>query len=278
MVTATVPKPTQEHAARYRVEPEAAVGRTPRERARANLDALKTLLAVEEEQRAAAPEEQEKMAAYSGWGSLADAFAEGTPLWDAVGAELKELVSPEEYAAMRATTLDSFYTPPAIARSIWSLLSKMGFKEGRVLEPSCGTGIFLGTRPDDTNATITGIELDPLTARLTAKLYPDAEIRSIGFEKSRIENDTYDVAIGNVPFGDYAVSDDSYGRGTLIHDYFFCRALDAVRPGGVVAMITSKGTLDKKNPKVRRHLAERAELVGPYVCPTTPSSMTRAWR
>ena len=177
MVTATVPKPTQEHAARYRVEPEAAVGRTPRERARANLDALKTLLAVEEEQRAAAPEEQEKMAAYSGWGSLADAFAEGTPLWDAVGAELKELASPEEYAAMRATTLDSFYTPPAIARSIWSLLSKMGFKEGRVLEPSCGTGIFLGTRPDDTNATITGIELDPLTARTTR-----SEERRVGKE------------------------------------------------------------------------------------------------
>ena len=262
MVTATMPKPTQEHAARYRIDPETVVVRTSRERARANLEALKTLLTVEGEQRAAAPEEQEKMAAYSGWGSLADAFAEGTPLWDAVGAELKELASPEEYAAMRATTLDSFYTPPAIARSIWNLLGQMGFKEGRMLEPSCGTGVFLGTRPDDTNAAITGIELDPLTARLTAKLYPDAEIRSVGFEKSCIENGSYDVAIGNVPFGDYAVSDDSYGRGTLIHDYFFCRALDVVRPGGVVAMITSKGTLDKKNPKVRRHLAERAELVG----------------
>ena len=260
--TAAVSKPTQGLAARYRIDPEAVVGRTPRERARANLDALRTLLAVEEEQRAATPEEQEKMAAYSGWGSLADAFAEGTPLWDAVGAELKELASPEEYAAMRATTLDSFYTPPAIARSIWNLLGQMGFKEGRVLEPSCGTGIFLGTRPDDANAAITGIELDPLTARLTAKLYPDAEIRPVGFERSGIESDSYHVAIGNVPFGDYAVSDDSYGRGTLIHDYFFCRALDAVRPGGVVAMITSKGTLDKKNPKVRRHLAERAELVG----------------
>lgn len=201
------------------------------------------------------------MAAYSGWGSLADAFSEGTPLWNDVGIELKQIASPEEYVAMRATTLDSFYTPPSIARSIWGLLEKMGLEDGSVLEPSCGTGVFMGTCPEGMRVSLTGIELDPLTARLASKLYPDARIRAVGFEKSGIAEGTFDAVVGNVPFGDYGVSDDAYGKGTLVHDYFFCRALDAVRPGGVVAMITSKGTLDKKNPKVRRHLACRADLV-----------------
>lgn len=162
---------------------------------------------------------------------------------------------------MRATTLDSFYTPASVARSIWSLLEKMGLEDGSVLEPSCGTGVFLGTCPENMRVSLTGIELDPLTARLASKLYPDARIRAVGFEKSGIAEGTFDAVVGNVPFGDYAVPDDTYGKGTLVHDYFFCRALDAVRPGGVVAMITSKGTLDKKNPKVRRHLACRADLV-----------------
>lgn len=248
-------------ARNWRVDAEAAAARSPRERARANVDALRTLLAVEEENREATAEEQAKMAAYSGWGSLADAFSEGTSLWDDVGSELKQIASPEEYAAMRATTLDSFYTPPSIARSIWGLLEKMGLEDGSVLEPSCGTGVFLGTRPEGMRVSLTGIELDPLTARLASKLYPDARIRAVGFEKSGIAEGTFDAVVGNVPFGDYAVPDDTYGKGTLVHDYFFCRALDAVRPGGVVAMITSKGTLDKKNPKVRRHLACRADLV-----------------
>lgn len=231
------------------------------ERARANLEALKVLHSIDGGSRTPSAGELEKLAAYSGWGSLADAFSEGTPLWDAVGAELKALVEPDEYAAMRASTLDSFYTPPMVARAIWDILAKMGFEEGRVLEPSCGTGVFLGTRPDGIAASFTGVELDPVTARLARALYPDADIRACGFEKSGLEADSFDVAVGNVPFGDYSIPDDRYGRGILVHDYFFCRALDAVRPGGVVAMITSKGTLDKKNPKVRRHLAERAELV-----------------
>lgn len=252
---------TSPGARNWRVDAEAAVARSPRERARANVDALRTLLAVEEESREATAEEQAKMAAYSGWGSLADAFSEETSLWNDVGSELKQIASPEEYAAMRATTLDSFYTPPSIARSIWGLLEKMGLEDGSVLEPSCGTGVFLGTRPEGMRVSLTGIELDPLTARLASKLYPDARIRAVGFEKSGIAEGTFDAVVGNVPFGDYAVPDDTYGKGTLVHDYFFCRALDAVRPGGVVAMITSKGTLDKKNPKVRRHLACRADLV-----------------
>lgn len=248
-------------ARNWRVGAEPTAARSPRERARANVDALRTLLAVEAESREATVEEQAKMAAYSGWGSLADAFSEGTPLWNDVGSELKQIASPEEYAAMRATTLDSFYTPASVARSIWSLLEKMGLEDGSVLEPSCGTGVFLGTCPENMRVSLTGIELDPLTARLASKLYPDARIRAVGFEKSGIAEGTFDAVVGNVPFGDYAVPDDTYGKGTLVHDYFFCRALDAVRPGGVVAMITSKGTLDKKNPKVRRHLACRADLV-----------------
>ena len=223
---------------------------------------------MEGEGREATAGEQEKMAAYSGWGSLADAFTEGTSLWNDVGAELKQIASPEEYAAMRATTLDSFYTPPAIARSIWSLLEKMGLEEGSVLEPSCGTGVFLGPRPEGVRVSLTGIELDPLTARIASKLYPSSDIRAVGFEKSGVAENSFDAVVGNVPFGDYTVPDDTYGKGILVHDYFFNRAIDAVRPGGIVAMLTSKGTLDKKNPRVRRQLAEKADLVAAIRLPS----------
>ena len=209
-----------------------------------------------------------------GWGGLADAFDEESGKWAHEKARLRQLLSDGEYAAARASTLTAFYTPQEIARPIWEAIRGMGLSGGRVLEPSCGTGAFFAAMPEAlAGCRLVGVELDGLTARIARALHPSAEIIHGGFEHADLDDESFDVAVGNVPFGSYQVDDPRHrDEGLLVHDWFFARALDLVRPGGIVAFVTSKGTLDKKNPAARRRIAERAELVGAVRLPNTAFS------
>ena len=234
--------------------------RKPLEKYQDNIAAIKTLKQLEAENRNATPEEQEILSKYTGWGGMAKVFELGNSHYD----EVKGLLTSDEYAAARKSAMSAFYTSPVIIKEIYSKLSDMGFsKGGKLLEPSCGVGNFIGMIPEDMQAKVTGIELDSLTGRIAKKLYPEAQIQICGFENSNLKSESFDVAVGNVPFGDIRVYDKKYNKeNLLIHDYFFSKSLDMVKPGGVVAFITSKGTLDKRNDTARRLLAEKAEFLG----------------
>ena len=233
---------------------------TPSEKYAANAAAIRTLKQIEAEERLATPEEQEILSRYVGWGGLADCFEETSPHYE----ELKSLLDSEEYAAARASSLTAFYTPPVVIRGIYKALSQMGFTQGNILEPSCGTGNFLGLLPADmAGSKAYGVELDSISGRIAQQLYQNASVSVNGFETVQMPDSFFDVAVGNVPFGDFKVLDRRYDKHHwLIHDYFFGKALDKVRPGGVIAFVTSKGTMDKENSAVRRYLAQRADLIG----------------
>ena len=233
---------------------------TPSEKYAANAAAIRTLKQIEAEERLATPEEQEILSRYVGWGGLANCFEQTSPHYE----ELKSLLDSEEYAAARASTLTAFYTPPVVIRGIYKALSQMGFTQGNILEPSCGTGNFLGLLPADmAGSKAYGVELDSISGRIAQQLYQNASVSVNGFETVQMPDSFFDVAVGNVPFGDFKVLDRRYDKHHwLIHDYFFGKALDKVRPGGVIAFVTSKGTMDKENSAVRRYLAQRADLIG----------------
>ncbi len=242
-----------------------------KEKFRRNIEAIKTLELIESEKRTATPEEQEILSKYVGWGGLSDAFDDSKANWASEYQELKGLLSDAEYAQARESTLNAHYTSPVIIRSIYEALDKMGFEKGNVLEPAMGIGNFFGMLPEKmAESRLYGVELDGITGRIAKQLYPNADIKISGFEKTDYPNDFFDVAIGNVPFGQYKVADKQYDKNNfLIHDYFFAKTLDKVRPGGVVAFVTSKGTMDKKSPEVRKYLAQRAELLGAVRLPNT---------
>ena len=233
---------------------------TPSEKYAANVAAIRTLKQIEAEERLATPEEQEILSRYVGWGGLANCFEQTSPHYE----ELKSLLDSEEYAAARASTLTAFYTPPVVIRGIYKALAQMGFTQGNILEPSCGTGNFLGLLPTDmAGSKAYGVELDSISGRIAGQLYQNASISVNGFETVQMPDSFFDAAVGNVPFGDFKVLDKKYDKHHwLIHDYFFGKTLDKVRPGGIVAFITSKGTLDKENSAVRKYLAQRADLIG----------------
>ena len=227
------------------------------------MDAIYTLKTLENQHRDATPEEQETLANYVGWGGLADAFDAEKTAWAGEYKELKAALTEEEYAAARASTLNAHYTSPTVIRAIYEALDGMGFEKGNILEPSMGVGNFFGMLPDSMlGSRLYGVELDSITGRIAQKLYPQAEIKVAGFETTD-RRDFYDLAVGNVPFGNYRVSDKPYDKlGFSIHNYFFAKALDQVRPGGIVAFVTSRYTMDSKNPDARKYLAQRAELLG----------------
>ena len=235
----------------------------PKQKFARNVEAIRTLQTLESENRNATPEEQEILSRYVGWGGLADAFDPDKDSWAKEYAQLKELLTPEEYAAARASTLNAHYTSPTVIRSIYDAVEKMGFQTGNILEPSCGVGNFFGMLPESMQGSrLYGVELDSISGRIAQKLYPEANITVAGFETTK-QQDFYDLAIGNVPFGQYRVNDRDYNKlGFSIHNYFFAKALDQVRPGGVVAFVTSRYTMDSKDSTARKYLAERADLVG----------------
>ena len=230
-----------------------------------NIAAIRTLITIEEEKRLATPEEQEILAKYVGWGGLSQAFDPENDSWKKEYAELRQLLNNDEYNAARASTTTSFYTSPVIIEEMYNALGNMGFKGGDVLEPAMGVGNFFGLMPEEMrkNSSLSGVELDSVSGRISKQLYQTADIKVKGFEKTLFSDNKFDIAVGNVPFGDIMIADPRYDKHHFkIHDYFFAKTLDKVRPGGVVAFITSKGTLDKQNDSVRKYLAERAELVG----------------
>lgn len=236
-----------------------------------NMDAIRTLKQIESENRLATPEEQKVLSKFVGWGGLSQAFDENNAGWSKEYAELKDLLSDEEYSAARATVNNAFYTSPEIAMCINSALVQFGFRGGNVLEPSMGIGNFFGSMPAPMQRSkLYGVELDSISGRIAKQLYQNANISITGFENTTYPDNFFDVVVGNVPFGDYKVFDPKYNKYNFrIHDYFLAKALDQVRPGGMVAVITTKGTLDKANPTIRKYLAERAELVGAVRLPNT---------
>ena len=235
-----------------------------KERFRRNMDAIRVLKSCESENRFAAPQEQEVLSKYVGWGGIPEAFEGHNSAWASEFAELYETLSPEEYAEARESTLTAFYTPPEVIQAVYKVLENMGFQTGNILEPSCGTGNFIGLLPPSMQGSkVYGIEIDSISAEISQQLYQKASIAAQGFEEVSLPDSFFDAAVGNVPFGDFKVFDKKYDKHNfLIHDYFFAKTLDKVRPGGVIAFITSKGTLDKANPKVRKYIAQRAELLG----------------
>ena len=244
---------------------------TPKEKFRANIMAIQLLKKCEDENRNATPEEQEILSRYVGWGGLADAFDETKAAWETEYLELKTVLTPEEYAAARASTLNAHYTQPIVIESMYQVLENLGFTKGNILEPSMGVGNFFGMLPENLNQSkLYGVELDSISGRIAKQLYPDANIQIKGFEKTDYPNDFFDVTIGNVPFGAYKVNDRQYDRyNFMIHDYFLAKTIDQLRPGGVAALITTKGTMDKASPEVRKYLAERADLLGAIRLPNT---------
>ncbi|AFA47944.1 DEAD/DEAH box helicase family protein [Acetobacterium woodii] len=237
---------------------------SPRQKFKANVLAIQTLQVIEKEKRMATPGEQTILSRYVGWGGLPQAFDSDNIHWKPEVQELKELLSEDEYSSAKGSTLNAHYTAPVIIKAMYGALDQMGYTKGNILEPGMGVGHFFGLLPDAMkDSKLYGVELDNITGRIAKALYPEADISVCGFEKTQFSNNFFDVAIGNVPFGDYQVYDKAYDKHSfLIHDYFFSKSLDKVRDGGVVAFITSKGTLDKKSPMVRQYLAERAELIG----------------
>ena len=250
---------------------KAGTGFSPKEKFKRNIEAVHTLKKIEGENRTATPKEQKILARYVGWGGLADAFDKSKSAWAGEYQELKNLLSDTEYHSARESTLNAHYTSPIIIRSIYEALENMGFEKGNILEPAMGIGNFYGCLPEKMqDSSLYGVELDGITGRIARQLYPKADIKISGFEKTDYPDDFFDVAVGNVPFGQYKVADRKYDRHNfLIHDYFLAKTLDKVRPGGVIAFITSKGTMDKKSPEVRRYLVQRAELLGAVRLPNT---------
>ena len=228
-----------------------------------NIEAIRTLFKLEQEHRGATAEEQQVLSQYVGWGGLADAFDPGKDSWAKEYAELKGLLSEDEYAAARSSTLNAHYTSPTVIRGIYDAVERMGFRSGNILEPSMGVGNFFGMLPDSmADSRLYGVELDSITGRIAKKLYPQADITVAGFETTD-RRDFYDLAVGNVPFGQYKVNDKAYNKlGFSIHNYFFAKAIDQVRPGGIVAFVTSRYTMDSKDSTARKHMAERADLLG----------------
>ncbi len=249
----------------FRITDEHLGEGSKKEKFRNNIAAIKTLQILESEERAATHEEQETLSKYIGWGGLQEAFDDRITSWNAEYYELKNLLSEEEYEAARSTVMDAFYTSPAITQAIYEGLANIGFEGGEVLEPSMGIGNFFGTMPDKMreNSNLAGIEIDSISGRIAQKLYPEANIAINGFEKVKPSKGTFDLAVGNVPFGNHGVNDKTKAySGLLIHDYFFAKSLDSVRSGGIVAFVTSTGTLDKEDIKIRQMLAQKAELLG----------------
>ena len=236
----------------------------PKAKYKANMEAIHLLQTLEQEERLATPEEQEILSRYVGWGGIPQAFEENNSSWTNEYLELKNTLSPEEYSAARASTLNAFYTSPTVIRSMYEALENMGLKQGNILEPSCGVGNFMGLIPESMNkAKMYGVELDPVSGRIAKQLYQKNKIAVQGFEETSYPDSFFDCVIGNVPFGAYQVSDRRYDRHHfMIHDYFIAKSLDLIRPGGVVAVVTSSGTMDKQNPAVRQYIANRAELLG----------------
>ena len=236
----------------------------PKAKYKANMEAIHLLQTLEQEERLATPEEQEILSRYVGWGGIPQAFEEKNSSWTNEYLELKNTLSPEEYSAARASTLNAFYTSPTVIRSMYEALENMGLKQGNILEPSCGVGNFMGLIPESMNkAKMYGVELDPVSGKIAKQLYQKNKIAVQGFEETSYPDSFFDCVIGNVPFGSYQVSDRRYDRHHfMIHDYFIAKSLDLIRPGGVVAVVTSSGTMDKQNPAVRQYIANRAELLG----------------
>jgi N12 class adenine-specific DNA methylase len=247
----------------YRITDDTLGAGGPKAKFRYNVEAIRTLKSIVAEGRSATPEEQETLAWYVGWGGIPDAFDQDKSAWTSEYAELKALLTDEEYASARASTLNAHYTSPTVIRAIYRAIGNMGFSTGNILEPACGIGNFFGLLPESmANSKLYGVELDSITGRIAKLLYPKANITVAGFETTD-RRDFYDVAIGNVPFGQYQVRDRAYDKlGFSIHDYFFAKSIDQVRPGGVIAFLTSRYTMDKQSPEVRRYIAERAELLG----------------
>lgn len=237
---------------------------SPREKFNNNVEAIRVLKKCEEENRFATPQEQEILSKYVGWGGLPQAFDEKDFSWSNEYSILKNLLDEKEYSQARESTLTAFYTPPVVIRSMYKALENMGLKTGNILEPSCGVGNFIGMLPDSLeNCKLYGVELDSISGRIARQLYQKSTVAVQGYEDTNLPNSFFDVAVGNVPFGDFKVLDKKYDKNKfLIHDYFFAKTLDKVRPGGVIAFITSKGTLDKENPSVRKYIAQRADLLG----------------
>ena len=235
----------------------------PKQKFARNIEAIRTLFKLEEEHRGATAEEQQVLSQYVGWGGLADAFDPGKDSWAKEYAELKGLLSEDEYSAARSSTLNAHYTSPTVIRSIYDAVGRMGFRSGNILEPSMGVGNFFGMLPDTMqDSRLYGVELDSITGRIAKKLYPQADITVAGFETTD-RRDFYDLAVGNVPFGQYRVNDKAYNKlGFSIHNYFFAKAIDQIRPGGVIAFLTSRYTMDSKDSTARKHMAERADLLG----------------
>lgn len=266
-----VPDIDRTHAANFVIEEETLGEGTPKEKFRRNIEAIALLQKIEAEHRIATPEEQKVLAAYVGWGGLAEAFDENNASWHKEYHHLKELLGESEYQAARSSTLNAHYTSPVIIQAMYETLNRMGFEKGNILEPSMGTGNFFGMLPDALKESkLYGVELDSITGRIAKQLYPKADIQVKGFEETNYPSDFFDVVIGNVPFGQYKVYDKAYDKHNFnIHDYFIAKSLDKVRSGGVVAVITTKGTMDKKNSAVRKYIAQRAELLGAVRLPNT---------
>ena len=261
-------KPEQEKAViephNFRIQDNDLGAGGPKAKYKANMEAIHLLQTLEKEERLATPEEQEILSRYVGWGGIPQAFEENNSSWANEYLELKNTLSPEEYSAARASTLNAFYTSPTVIRSMYEVLENMGLKQGNILEPSCGVGNFMGLIPESMGkANMYGVELDPVSGRIAKQLYQKNKIAVQGFEETSYPDSFFDCVIGNVPFGAYQVSDRRYDRHHfMIHDYFIAKSLDLVRPGGVVAVVTSSGTMDKQNPAVRQYIANRAELLG----------------
>ena len=236
----------------------------PKAKFKANMEAIRLLKELEQEQRLATPEEQEVLSRYVGWGGIPQAFEERNSAWAAEYTQLKGVLTPEEYSAARASTLNAFYTSPTVIKAMYEALGNMGLKQGNILEPSCGVGNFMGLLPESMSAaSMYGVELDPVSGQIAKQLYQKNRIAVQGFEETSYPDSFFDSVIGNVPFGAYQVSDRKYDRyHFMIHDYFIAKSLDLVRPGGVVAVVTSSGTMDKQNPEVRQYFANRADLLG----------------
>ena len=256
-------EPAPEPAGNFRITDDHLGEGGAKQKYARNIAAIRTLFKLEQEHRGAIAEEQQVLSQYVGWGGLADAFDPGKDSWAKEYAELKGLLSEDEYAAARSSTLNAHYTAPVVIRSIYDAVEKMGFRSGNILEPSMGVGNFFGMLPDTMQGSrLYGVELDSITGRIAKKLYPQADITVAGFETTD-RRDFYDLAVGNVPFGQYKVNDKAYNKlGFSIHNYFFAKAIDQVRPGGVVAFVTSRYTMDSKDSTARKHVAERADLLG----------------
>lgn len=269
--TVAVTPASEENSQNYHILKGELETGTIREKCWKNILAIETVKQLEKEQRQATKEEQNILADYVGWGGIADVFDEKKPQWQEERERIQTALTPEEYRSAVGSVLNAHYTQPVLIKAMYQVLAVLGFTKGRILEPSCGTGNFFGLLPESMNkSTLYGVELDQMSAKIAGYLYPEVNIENTGFERTDYPDGYFDIAVGNVPFGDYRVNDPVYNRhGFLIHDYFFAKTLDKLRPGGVAAFITTKGTMDKENTKVRQYLFKRAELLGAVRLPNT---------